>query len=95
MFLYYNACVFLLNGKLGKSIDIFAKLCFRLWLTNVYTTVIYIYIQIINKEQSLLEKEQSQFPMLQTLIADKQPYEQLWNTALNFQTMSEVWMNGQ
>lgn len=43
MFLYYNACVFLLNGKLGKSIDIFAKLCFRLWLTNVYTTVIYIY----------------------------------------------------
>lgn len=51
--------------------------------------------QNINKEQSLLEKEQSQFPVLQTLIADKQPYEQLWTTALNFQTMSEVWMNGQ
>uniref|UniRef100_A0A7N6BTR8 Dynein axonemal heavy chain 7 n=1 Tax=Anabas testudineus TaxID=64144 RepID=A0A7N6BTR8_ANATE len=45
--------------------------------------------QNINKEQSLLEKEQSQFPVLQTLIADKQPYEQLWTTALNFQTMSE------
>lgn len=53
------------------------------------------FLQNINKEQSLLEMEQSQFPMLQTLIADKQPYEQLWTTALNFQSMSEVWMNGQ
>lgn len=52
------------------------------------------FLQDINKEQTLLEKEQSQFPMLQTLIADKQPYEQLWTTALNFQSMSEEWMNG-
>ncbi|XP_069555861.1 dynein axonemal heavy chain 3 [Brachyistius frenatus] len=51
-------------------------------------------LEDINNEQALLEKEQSQFPMLQTLIADKQPYEQLWNTALNFQIMSAVWMNG-
>uniref|UniRef100_A0A4W6EBD4 Dynein axonemal heavy chain 3 n=1 Tax=Lates calcarifer TaxID=8187 RepID=A0A4W6EBD4_LATCA len=28
--------------------------------------------------------------MLQVLIADKQPYEQLWSTALNFQSMSEI-----
>uniref|UniRef100_A0A8C4E4W3 AAA+ ATPase domain-containing protein n=1 Tax=Dicentrarchus labrax TaxID=13489 RepID=A0A8C4E4W3_DICLA len=48
----------------------------------------------INKEQTLLDKEQSQFPMVQTLIADKQPYEQLWTTALNFQSMSDEWMNG-
>lgn len=52
------------------------------------------FLQDINKEQTLLEREQSQFPMLQILIADKQPYEQLWNTALNFHTKSEVWMNG-
>lgn len=52
------------------------------------------FLQDINKEQALLEKDQSQFPMLQTLIADKQPYEQLWTTALNFQSMSEEWMNG-
>ncbi|KAF3707583.1 Dynein heavy chain 3, axonemal Axonemal beta dynein heavy chain 3 [Channa argus] len=51
-------------------------------------------LENINKEQSLLEMEQTQFPMLQMLIADKQPYEQLWTTALNFQSMSEVWMNG-
>ncbi|XP_028284148.1 dynein heavy chain 3, axonemal [Parambassis ranga] len=51
-------------------------------------------LEDINKEQTLLELEQSQFPMLQTLLADKQPHEQLWNTALNFQNMSEVWMNG-
>ncbi|GAA6232467.1 dynein heavy chain 3, axonemal [Lates japonicus] len=51
-------------------------------------------LEVINNEQTLLEKEQSQFPMLQVLIADKQPYEQLWSTALNFQSMSEVWMNG-
>ncbi|XP_071775394.2 dynein axonemal heavy chain 3 [Centroberyx gerrardi] len=51
-------------------------------------------LEDINKEQTLLEKEQSQFPMLQTLIANKQPYDQLWTTALNFQNTSEVWMNG-
>ncbi|XP_075305326.1 dynein axonemal heavy chain 3 [Odontesthes bonariensis] len=51
-------------------------------------------LEDINKEQTLLDGEISQFPMLQTLIADKQPYEQLWNTALNFESMSEVWMNG-
>uniref|UniRef100_A0A8D3C4I0 AAA+ ATPase domain-containing protein n=1 Tax=Scophthalmus maximus TaxID=52904 RepID=A0A8D3C4I0_SCOMX len=36
---------------------------------------------------------QSQFPKLQILIANKLPYEQLWSTALNFQSKSEVWMN--
>ncbi|XP_056255668.1 dynein axonemal heavy chain 3 [Seriola aureovittata] len=51
-------------------------------------------LEDINNEQTLLEREQSQFPMLQILIADKQPYEQLWSTALNFQSKSEVWMNG-
>ncbi|XP_041823134.1 dynein heavy chain 3, axonemal [Melanotaenia boesemani] len=51
-------------------------------------------LEDINKEQSLLDREQSQYPMLQMLIAKKQPYEQLWNTALNFESMSDVWMNG-
>ncbi|XP_047461369.1 dynein axonemal heavy chain 3 [Mugil cephalus] len=51
-------------------------------------------VEDINKEQTLLEREHTQFPMVQTLIADKQPYEQLWNTVLNFQSMSEVWMDG-
>lgn len=50
--------------------------------------------QDINKEQTLLEREQSQSPMLQTLMANKQPYDQLWTTALNFHSKSEVWMNG-
>lgn len=50
--------------------------------------------QDIKKEQTLLEKDESQFPMLQTLIADKQPYDQLWTTARDFHSMSEVWMNG-
>ncbi|KAK1880668.1 Dynein heavy chain 3 axonemal [Dissostichus eleginoides] len=51
-------------------------------------------LEEINNEQTLLEKEQSQFPQVQTLIADKQPFEQLWTTALNFQCMSEEWING-
>ncbi|XP_032391909.1 dynein heavy chain 3, axonemal isoform X2 [Etheostoma spectabile] len=59
---------------------------------NLETAV--IDLEDINKEQALLDKEQTQFPELQTLIADKQPYEQLWTTALNFQSMSEEWMNG-
>lgn len=52
------------------------------------------FLQDINKEETLLEKEQSNFPMLQTLISDKQPYEQLWNTVFNFQSLSEEWMKG-
>nr|XP_040045455.1 dynein heavy chain 3, axonemal-like isoform X2 [Gasterosteus aculeatus aculeatus] len=48
----------------------------------------------INHEQYLLEMEQRQNPLLQTLIAGKLPYDQLWTTALNFQSMSKVWMNG-
>nr|XP_019946415.1 PREDICTED: dynein heavy chain 3, axonemal [Paralichthys olivaceus] len=51
-------------------------------------------LEDINKEETLLEKEHSQFPILQTMIVNKQPYEQLWGTALNFQTKSELWMNG-
>ncbi|TRY89707.1 hypothetical protein DNTS_033848, partial [Danionella cerebrum] len=51
-------------------------------------------IEAINKEEGLLDKEQSQFPILQTIIAKKQPYDQLWITALNFLTKSDVWMNG-
>ncbi|XP_062266298.1 dynein axonemal heavy chain 3 [Platichthys flesus] len=51
-------------------------------------------LEDINREETLLEKELSQFPMLQTMIVNKQPFEQLWGTALNFQNMSEVWLNG-
>ncbi|XP_030626002.1 dynein heavy chain 3, axonemal [Chanos chanos] len=53
-----------------------------------------IELEDINKEESLLEREQSQFPMLQTLMANKQPFDQLWTTALNFHSNSEIWMNG-
>uniref|UniRef100_A0A8C3PA09 Dynein axonemal heavy chain 3 n=1 Tax=Chrysemys picta bellii TaxID=8478 RepID=A0A8C3PA09_CHRPI len=49
----------------------------------------------INKEEELLEREKSQFPLLQTIIVNKQPFEQLWVTAYNFHTKSEEWMNGE
>lgn len=62
---------------------------------NLHPRCCLLFSQDINKEESLLEKEQSQFPMLQTLLADKQPHEQLWTTALNFQVMSDEWMNGE
>ncbi|XP_051969464.1 dynein axonemal heavy chain 3 [Xyrauchen texanus] len=48
----------------------------------------------INKEESLLEREQTPFPILQILMAKKQPYDQLWTTALDFHTKSDQWMNG-
>jgi hypothetical protein len=50
--------------------------------------------QQINKEEELLEKEKSTFPILQTLMTNKVPYEQLWTTAYEFSTKSEEWMNG-
>ncbi|MGH0140104.1 UNVERIFIED_CONTAM: hypothetical protein FKN15_000554, partial [Acipenser sinensis] len=51
-------------------------------------------LEDINKEEALLEREQSQFPLLQTTMANKQPYDQLWTTAYNFHTKSEFWLNG-
>ncbi|CAI5792110.1 dynein heavy chain 3, axonemal [Podarcis lilfordi] len=50
--------------------------------------------EAINKEEELLEREKSQFPLLQTIITNKIPFEQLWVTAYNFHTKSEEWMNG-
>ncbi|XP_062444589.1 dynein axonemal heavy chain 3 [Rhea pennata] len=51
-------------------------------------------LEAINKEEELLEQEKSQFPLLQTIITNKQPFEQLWITAYDFHTKSEEWMNG-
>uniref|UniRef100_A0A8C3V3B4 Dynein axonemal heavy chain 3 n=1 Tax=Catharus ustulatus TaxID=91951 RepID=A0A8C3V3B4_CATUS len=34
------------------------------------------------------------FPLLQSIIAMKEPFEQLWVTAYTFHTKSEEWMNG-
>ncbi|XP_065540385.1 dynein axonemal heavy chain 3 [Lathamus discolor] len=50
--------------------------------------------EAINKEEELLQLTKSQFPLLQTVIANKQPFEQLWTTAYSFRTKSEEWMNG-
>uniref|UniRef100_A0A672TSR7 Dynein axonemal heavy chain 3 n=1 Tax=Strigops habroptila TaxID=2489341 RepID=A0A672TSR7_STRHB len=43
----------------------------------------------------LLQISKSQFPLLQIIIANKQPFEQLWTTAYSFHTKSEEWMNGE
>ncbi|KAJ8245818.1 hypothetical protein GJAV_G00260630 [Gymnothorax javanicus] len=51
-------------------------------------------LEDINKEEGLLEKGLSEYPMVQALMTSKQPYDQLWTTALNFQTNSEVWLHG-
>ncbi|KAM4829514.1 dynein axonemal heavy chain 3 [Thomomys bottae] len=48
----------------------------------------------INKEEELLDKEKSSFPLLQLLLTNKVPYEQLWVTAYEFSLKSEEWMNG-
>uniref|UniRef100_A0A673U890 Dynein axonemal heavy chain 3 n=1 Tax=Suricata suricatta TaxID=37032 RepID=A0A673U890_SURSU len=50
--------------------------------------------ELINKEEDLLEKEKSTFPLLQTMLTNKVPYEQLWLTTYEFSIKSEEWMNG-
>ncbi|KAM4697749.1 dynein axonemal heavy chain 3 [Rhinophrynus dorsalis] len=50
--------------------------------------------EAINKEEELLEWEKSQFPLLQTSMINKGPFEQLWVTAYNFHCKFEAWMNG-
>uniref|UniRef100_A0A3P8VG82 Dynein axonemal heavy chain 7 n=1 Tax=Cynoglossus semilaevis TaxID=244447 RepID=A0A3P8VG82_CYNSE len=51
-------------------------------------------LEDINRQQGLLDKDQTQFPMLQMMITDKLPHEQLWGTALSFEENSKVWMDG-
>uniref|UniRef100_H3AK49 Dynein axonemal heavy chain 3 n=1 Tax=Latimeria chalumnae TaxID=7897 RepID=H3AK49_LATCH len=51
-------------------------------------------LEVINKEEALLERDVSEFPQLQATIANKIPYEQLWTTVYNFQTKSEQWQSG-
>lgn len=62
--------------------------------TTYPTDSLLFFLQLINKEEELLEKEKSSFPLLQTLMVNKIPYEQLWVTAYEFSIKSEEWMNG-
>lgn len=62
--------------------------------TTYPTDSLPFFLQLINKEEELLEKEKSSFPLLQTLMVNKIPYEQLWVTAYEFSIKSEEWMNG-
>jgi dynein heavy chain len=55
---------------------------------------IYFSTQELNKEEELLEWEPSQFPVLQEMIAYKEPYDKLWRTAFNFHNKHEHWLNG-
>jgi dynein heavy chain len=48
----------------------------------------------INRDQTLLAWEVTPFPKLQEIIVAKDPYEKLWNTAWQFYTSYEQWMNG-
>lgn len=48
----------------------------------------------INRDQSLLAWEVTPFPKLQEIMTAKDPYEKLWNTAWQFYTSYEQWMNG-
>ena len=48
----------------------------------------------INRDQALLGWEVVPFTKLQELTAAKDPYEKLWNTAWQFNTSYEQWMNG-
>uniref|UniRef100_A0A2K5ETG1 Dynein axonemal heavy chain 3 n=1 Tax=Aotus nancymaae TaxID=37293 RepID=A0A2K5ETG1_AOTNA len=50
--------------------------------------------ELINKEEELLEKDKSTYPLLQAMLTNKVPYEQLWTTAYGFSTKSKEWMNG-
>ncbi|XP_074648811.1 dynein axonemal heavy chain 3-like [Tubulanus polymorphus] len=48
----------------------------------------------LNTEEELLEWEPTQMPQLQLMFQQKDPYDKLWSTALNFHTKNELWLNG-
>lgn len=51
-------------------------------------------LQGINEEQSLLSWEMTKFPLLQSMISLKEPYDQLWHTTYDFHQKYERWYNG-
>ena len=51
-------------------------------------------LEQLNLEETLLEWEETQFPQLQMMFAQKEPYDKLWKTCLNFHLKSEEWLNG-
>jgi len=53
-----------------------------------------LYVESINREEALLDFDETQFPLLQTMFQTKDPYDKLWTTALNFTVKNEEWMHG-
>ena len=67
-------------------------------LTNVrcleITCLLFDFSKQLNTEEELLEFEATQFPILQAMIAYKEPYDKLWRTTLSFHNKNEAWLNG-
>ena len=45
-----------------------------------------LYVESINREESLLDFDETQFPLLQTMFQTKDPYDKLWTTAIGGMT---------
>ena len=48
----------------------------------------------LNHEETLLEWEESSFPLLQSMVTSKEPYDRLWSTTLSFHLKRDHWLNG-
>ncbi|XP_075250490.1 dynein axonemal heavy chain 3-like isoform X2 [Convolutriloba macropyga] len=48
----------------------------------------------INDEEKLFEWETTAFPMINEIVALKDPFDKLWTNSLNFHNANEKWMNG-
>ncbi|CAI8006104.1 Dynein heavy chain 3, axonemal, partial [Geodia barretti] len=47
----------------------------------------------INNEEELLQWEMTPYPLIQTVLHSKEPYDRLWNTAISYYDKHEQWMN--
>lgn len=50
--------------------------------------------ELINRNQALLAWEVTPFNKLSEIVTAKDPYEKLWNTAWQFYSSCEQWVNG-
>lgn len=73
------------NSKYAKSTQV---RCLEL------TCLLFDFSKQLNTEEELLEFEATQFPILQAMIAYKEPYDKLWRTTLSFHNKNEAWLNG-
>ena len=71
-----------------KNVDILAAMHLNLEGARIE-------MEAINRDEAFLGFQETPFPIVQQMFLTKDPYDKLWNTALQFTLKNEEWTNGE